>query len=115
MSDVRGAGVVLVDATRGLEAEFAVKDEEGRLQVTRAGHLTSRIARNVFVAEMESIIDEEREVDNAGVAAHVEAAFEKLDEYKIKVDTENFDVMVKPVVQSGGVYNVHVMKGDVTR
>jgi nucleosome binding factor SPN SPT16 subunit len=115
IASVRSTGKPLVDATRGIELVFAVKDDEAVLQVTKAGHLVSRMARNVFVKTMEEIIDEDKKTTNAQLADTVENAVDKLDDYKIKVDTEIFDVMVKPVVQSGGTYNVHVAKGDVAR
>jgi nucleosome binding factor SPN SPT16 subunit len=40
----------------------------------------------------------------------MEEALDKLESYKISIDTEEFDFLIKPIVQSGGEYNVHYTK-----
>lgn len=69
---VRGsAGVTVVDATKALESFWGVKDDSAIGHATKAGHMLSRLARNVFVAEMETAIDEGVSISNAKLAAKV--------------------------------------------
>ncbi|RYG52013.1 hypothetical protein EON67_02165 [archaeon] len=61
-----------VDATPGLEAFFSIKDARAIEQVVQAGHLTARLARNVFVQRMVDVIqDEEAGVTNASLSEKV--------------------------------------------
>ncbi|RYG52014.1 M24 family metallopeptidase [archaeon] len=43
----------------------------------------------------------------------VEGALDQMDKYKIAVDTNNYNIALAPVVQSGGEYNVHITKGGL--
>ena len=104
-ADLAASGAALVDGTRGIEAALAVKDEAALEQVTKAGALTARVARNVFVKAMEAVIEEDKAgVTNASLAEEVAGSLDNLKALGIKVDTENFDFMQPPVVQSGGDY-----------
>ena len=107
-TDVASAGVPTVDATRGVELFLASKDEDALAQVKKAGHLTARITRNVFLEQMESAVDERLTKTNAEMSAAVVGSLEKLPEFKISVDTEDFDFLLGPVVQSGGGYSAAV-------
>lgn len=46
---------------------------------------------------------------NALMATHVESALDKLADFKVVVDTDDFDYLLRPVVQSGGTYNTTVV------
>ena len=50
LKEVAAAGVGAADATKGVEAILGVKDEAALLQVRKAGHLVSRIGRQVRAA-----------------------------------------------------------------
>ena len=113
MEEVARAGVALVDGTRGMEAYFSVKDAAGVAQVAAAGALAARMTRNIFVPEMERVIEDNVATTNEAVAGVVNAGLDALDKYKVKVDTSNIEFLLRPVVQSGGAYNVHVQRGNV--
>ena len=113
-ADVAGTGVETVDATRGVELFLAVKDEDAASQVRKAGHLMARLGRNMWLEKMEATIDEGLSQTNAEMAAHAAAALDKLPDYKLSVDTEDFDYLLAPVVQSGGVYSAAVTTPTLT-
>jgi nucleosome binding factor SPN SPT16 subunit len=107
--------VTQVDWTKGCDAALAVKDAAAIEQVIKAGHLTARVARAAFLKNMERVIeDDEKGVTNASLSAKVLSALDDLPGLGIKVDTENFDFLLQPVVQSGGQYVVNALaKADL--
>jgi nucleosome binding factor SPN SPT16 subunit len=105
VDDLAAAGVTSVDGTRGLDEALAVKDVSGVEQVTKAGHLTARVGRAVWLKAMERAIEAGAEhVTNASLAAQVAESLDNLKAAGVKVDTDSFDWLQAPVVQSGGAY-----------
>ncbi|TMW55174.1 hypothetical protein Poli38472_013936 [Pythium oligandrum] len=72
----------------------------------RAGAFVSKVFRNRLVADMETIIDEDRTVSHEAIAAAVEEVFD--DPRKLWDQSEPGDVRVvyPPIVQSGGKYDL---------
>lgn len=79
LAELSAAGITNTEGTRGVEAALAVKDDAALEQVTKAGHLTARVARNAFIKEMERVIqDEDKSATNASIAAKVTASVDDL-------------------------------------
>ena len=107
LSELSASGASLVDGTRGVEAVLAIKDAAALEQVTKAGVLSARVARNIFVKAMERVVEEEEPLaTNSSLAEEVVSSLDRLKDFGIKVDTDNFDFLQTPVVQSGGEYGV---------
>jgi len=104
VDDLAAAGVTTVDGTRGLDEALAVKDVAGVEQVTKAGHLTARVGRAVWLKAMERAIESGADVTNASLATEVAESLDNLKAAGVKVDTDSFDWLQAPVVQSGGSY-----------
>ena len=87
------------------------------MALKKAGHLTSRVARDVFVTDLENIMDDGNSAGktNAAVAADVTKCLENLDKFKIPpADQVDVDFTCEPLVQSGGQYNIHVTSPGLT-
>ena len=113
LSDLAAAGVALVDGVRGCDAALAVKDAAALAEVAKAGALTARVARQSFVKAMEAVIEnEEAGVTNASLSARVVESIDDLGKLGIKVDTDNFDFLLQPTVQSGGKYSTFLARHD---
>jgi nucleosome binding factor SPN SPT16 subunit len=107
-----GAGLAVVDATRGVEAHLAVKDEDAMVGLRKAGHLAARVARDAFqTGGLENVLEDGNSggKSNADMAADVERVLEGLDKYKVPpADQPEVDFTAGPLVQSGGAYNTQV-------
>jgi nucleosome binding factor SPN SPT16 subunit len=102
-----------VDATKGIEGFLAVKDEAALADVRKAGALAARSLKYVVVPDLETVIDEEKKVSADAFAAGLAATFESraaLEGRKVPVDSDNFEAMLGPLVQSGGDYDINVVR-----
>ena len=101
----RAPGVALVDATKGAAAYLATLDEGGCAEARKAGLLVSRYMREVLVKDFEGVVNDERRVthrafaDAAAATAGDRAALEKR---RVALDTDDFELVCGPSVQSGG-------------
>lgn len=105
------ASVESVDGVRGIEGYLAVKDSAAMADMKQAGVLAARCLKYVLVDDMEKAIDKDKKVTNMKLAETAEAVMQEkgqLGTRKVNVDTDNFDVALKPTVQSGGEYNVFI-------
>lgn len=97
-----------VDCTRAVELSLLHNDEMAIENITKCSNMSSRLFKKVFTAEMETAIDEEKKVTHFDIAAKVEEALDNLKKYGIKLEPEQVDLSLLPVIQSGGNYNTNI-------
>lgn len=106
-SQIVSADFEVTDAAKGVEAYLGAKDEDAIKQISKAGHLAARIARDGFVPAMEDLFNDDNASGktNAQLASEVETAAMGALESKYKVspaDSADVDFALPPFVQSGG-------------
>ena len=103
------------DATKGAEAFLAIKDSESLRDIKEAGKLVSRSFKKVLVPQMEGVFENDKKTatheqlsETITAVCDNRAGLEKAGVDVSPKDFENFEVVVPPIVQSGGVYNISV-------
>eukprot|EP00639_Heterosigma_akashiwo_P009747 CAMPEP_0194596634 /NCGR_PEP_ID=MMETSP0292-20121207/25794_1 /TAXON_ID=39354 /ORGANISM="Heterosigma akashiwo, Strain CCMP2393" /LENGTH=1079 /DNA_ID=CAMNT_0039456969 /DNA_START=80 /DNA_END=3319 /DNA_ORIENTATION=+ len=102
------AGLEKADIGQGVATVLAVKGEAELELVKRAAAITNRVLKNALVDELETIIDETKEVKHSELAAKVAAVIEDPSKIGLKVPPEHVEVSAMPVIQSGGAYDLRV-------
>lgn len=69
-----------------------------------------RLGRGVFRNEMETAIDEEKDVTHRQLTELVVSALDDPHKYKLKMETTECEFMFEPTIQSGGVYETQLRK-----
>jgi nucleosome binding factor SPN SPT16 subunit len=102
------------DGTAGAEAYLgASKDDAGVAEIRKAGVLAARALKYVLLQDMEAAVDDAKAVSNGALAAAAAAVADDrkaLEGRKVPVDSDNFDVALAPAVQSGGAYDLTVLR-----
>lgn len=104
------------DSTPGIERFFAINDEAALTEIKKAGVLTARIMKYVLLGKMEEIVDQEVETTNLALATSAAEVIDDRDalhKARCPVETNNYDCVLGPVVQSGGVYNINLQDPSV--
>ena len=99
------AGLERVDASRGLEAYFAVHDAPAQEDLRKAGNLTGRAMRSVLVGEFEECVNSEKKISHKDFCDSVLALVEDravLEKRKVACDTDDFDCALPPALSLGG-------------
>lgn len=116
--DKAAGSVERVDATRGVEAYLATLDEDAVEDIKKAGQLTARFMKYVLVQDYEDVVNEEKRITHKAFAeaasACASAGREALAKRKVPLDTDDYDIVSGPSIQSGGEYSLEVAtpKGD---
>ena len=76
--------------------------------------LTSQLMTKVMLPTLKSVMEKEKKVKHKAVCDRIESALDDLAKYRIKVDkAEECQLLVRPVMQSGGKYTMDVLKATV--
>jgi len=108
----RLSGLERVDASRGLEAFFAVYDASAQEDLRKVGALTARSMRQVLVGEFEEIVNQEKKMSNKEFSEACQAIVEDrsaLEKKKVALDTDDYDCALPVCVQSGGEGSLAVL------
>jgi nucleosome binding factor SPN SPT16 subunit len=95
-----------IDVTKGIETALCVKEEAEIENIRWAGALSSKIFKNKFMEDMETIIDEEKKVKHEKISGDIEEIFEDPGKIKVTIDPVDIDSCYPPIIQSGGKYDL---------
>ncbi|KAK5071914.1 FACT complex subunit spt16 [Lithohypha guttulata] len=101
-----------VDIAPGLSQSMASKDEEELKAVRTGAKAASAVMADYWVDEMQEVLDSEKKVTHASLAAKINAKiddqkfFKKLSKTTSDFDNQHLDWAFGPTVQSGGQYDL---------
>jgi len=101
-----------VDVSAGLSQAMAVKDEEELKAIRTGARAASAVMSDYWVDEMAEVLDGEKKVTHASLAAKINAKiddqkfFKKLTKLDPGFDNQHLDWGFGPTVQSGGQYDL---------
>eukprot|EP00854_Cymbomonas_tetramitiformis_P003190 gene3190-4036_t len=96
----------VVDATLGVADCLACKDVIELSHTKRAAQITCHVMKEFLVAQLESVIDEEKTISHSKLAERTEKVVIDPSKVKLKVREGSVDVCYVPVIQSGGTYDL---------
>jgi nucleosome binding factor SPN SPT16 subunit len=105
LEEVSKAGTARVDAARGTEAYLAVHDADAMADLHKAGALAARFMRRVLVTDLEAAVNDEKHLTHkafSDAAAALVGDRAALAKRNVPLDTDDYDAVVGPSIQSGG-------------
>lgn len=101
-----------VDISAGVEASLLMKDSASISQLVEASSLTVRLFRKVMKSQILSTLEDGKAVTHDKLAKTVENALQKLPSIGVTQDPLFCDLLMRPLVQSGGKYSLKLHSTD---
>jgi nucleosome binding factor SPN SPT16 subunit len=106
MSFLDSCHIESVDIAPALGLFLSVKEDSELELCKRASVLSNKVLKNVFIAEMEDVIDKDVKITHSAFSTKVESVLYDPSSIGIKLAVDVVESCYQPIIQSGGKYNI---------
>jgi len=107
-SKLEGSGLDLVDLNAGLQSVLISKDEAEIKAIRKSALLVNRCLKKVFIKRMEDIFENDEKKSHKDMAQLLSDKLSNPAKMKVKLDSDDVELSMPPLVQSGGKYNLTI-------